>query len=66
VAAVAASQLIGQALPALPFIAVGVIGWLLLTNPRLRRLDRQEIVLSILVAALFIALMAGRWAVALV
>jgi len=65
-AALAISQVIGQAIPALPFIAVGVIGWLLLTNPRLRRLDRQEIVLSIIVAGIFIALIAGKYVLGLV
>ena len=60
-AALAISQAVGQAIPALPFIAVGVIGWLLLTNPRLRKLDSQEIVLSIVVAGIFIVLLAGKY-----
>jgi hypothetical protein len=60
-AALVFSNYVGHAIPALPFIAVGVIGWLLLTNPRLRRLDRQEIVLSFVVAAIFIALIAGKY-----
>ena len=55
-----------MAIPALPFIAAGVIGYLLIANPRVRRLDRQETVLSICVAALFIVLMAARYVNALV
>jgi len=59
--ALAVSQLLGRAIPALPFIAVGVVGYLALTNPRVRRLSRQEIVLSIGVVLVFAALIAGRW-----
>lgn len=59
--ALAVSQLVGAAIPALPFIAVGVVGYLVVVNPRVRRLSRQEIVLSIGVVLLFAALIAGRW-----
>ena len=53
--------LTGIALPALPFVALGTVGYLTLTEPRLRKLSRQEIVLTVIVAALFIALIAGKW-----
>jgi len=59
--ALVVSSALRLAIPALPFIAVGVIGYLLVTNPRLRRLERQEILLSVVVAAIFIGLMALRW-----
>jgi hypothetical protein len=62
VAALVISLLSGRVIPALPFIALGVVGWLWLTTPRLRRLDRQEVLLTIGVAALFGALMLGKWA----
>lgn len=64
--ALAVSQLTGTAIPALPFIAVGVVGWLALTNPRVRKLSRQEIVLSIAVVLIFGALIAARWVYAMV
>ena len=64
--ALAVSQLTGTAIPALPFIAVGVVGWLALTNPAVRRLSRQEIVLSIAVVLIFAALYAARWVYAVV
>ena len=59
--ALVTSGILGVAIPALPFIAVGVVGYLLVTNPRLRKVDRQEIVLSVIVAAVFIGLMAVRY-----
>ncbi len=59
--ALAASQILGLALPALVSIAFGTIIVLWFTEPRMRRIDRQEIVLTIGVAALFIALMAAKW-----
>lgn len=61
VAALATSLLSHRVIPALPFIALGVIGWLLISTPRLRRLDRQELLLTIGVAALFAMLMLARW-----
>jgi hypothetical protein len=59
--ALALAQLTGLTVPALPVICLGVIGTLLVREPRLRRLDRQEIVLSVGVVALFAALIAARW-----
>ncbi len=52
-AALAASQLSGMALPALPFIALGTVGWLWFAEPRVRKLGKQEILLSLLVVAVF-------------
>jgi len=62
IAALSVSLFSSRVIPALPFIALGVVGWLLLSTPRLRRLDRQEVLLTIGVAALFGALMLGKWA----
>jgi hypothetical protein len=59
--ALGASQVLGLALPALVSIAFGTIIVLWFTEPRMRRLDRQEIVLSFAVALLFLALMAVKW-----
>jgi hypothetical protein len=61
VAALTIAQMLGSVIPALPFIALGTVGFLILTESRMRRPDRQEIILSIAVAALFIALIAGKW-----
>jgi len=61
VAALTLSQMLGIPLPALPFIALGCIGWLWLAHPRIRKLDRQEVVLSLAVAAVFLALIAYRF-----
>ncbi len=61
IAALFASNLTGIALPALPFIALGTVGWLLLTQPRMRKLDRQETALSIGVIAVFSALLLVTW-----
>lgn len=61
IAALALSNFSRQALPALPVIALGVVGYLWLTTPRMRRLDRQEIVLSWAVGALFSALILSKW-----
>jgi hypothetical protein len=60
-AALLTTGITGVALPALPFVALGTVGYLTLTEPRLRKLSRQEITLTIIVAVLFIALIAGRW-----
>jgi hypothetical protein len=60
-AALAVSLLTQRMIPALPFIALGVVGWLLCSSPRLRRLDRQEALLSIGVSVLFGALLLGKW-----
>jgi hypothetical protein len=65
VAALALSQTLGVPLPALPFIALGCVGWLWLAHPRIRNLDRQEVLLSITVAAVFLALFAYRYVAAL-
>ena len=59
------SQAIQRPLPALPFIGLGTVGYLWLTEPRMRRLSRQEIVLSIVVALLFAALILGNWLLSL-
>jgi hypothetical protein len=48
-------------LPALPFIGLGTIGLLLLTDRRMRRLNKQEITLSIGVVVLFFALIAATY-----
>lgn len=61
IAALAISNTIEQAIPALPVIALGVVGYLWLTTPRLRQLDRQEVLLSWAVAALFGALICSKW-----
>jgi len=61
IVALAVSQFVGAAIPALPFIAVGVVGYLALAYPRIRRLDRQEVLLSFGVIVLFAALAAARW-----
>jgi hypothetical protein len=61
IAALMVSNMTGTALPALPFIALGTIGWLLLTQPRLRRLDKQEAALSVGVLAVFGALLVVKW-----
>jgi len=61
VLALLASNLTGIPLPALPFIALGTIGWLLLTQPRMRRLDKQETALSVGVVAIFAALLLVKW-----
>jgi len=61
IVALAVTQLVGHALPALPFIALGVVGYLALTNPRVRRLSRQEVLLSIAVPCLFGALLVVGW-----
>lgn len=60
-AALVLSTITGKALPALPLIALGVVGYLWLSTPRLRKLDRQEVLLSWVVAALFGALILGKW-----
>lgn len=62
VAALAVSQLSGQSLPALPFIGLGTVGILMLADQRFRKLDRLEIISSIVIAVLFAALTAGKWA----
>ena len=61
VLALAASQVFGLALPALVSIAFGTIIVLWFTEPRMRRIDRQEIMLSFGVAMLFMVLMAVKW-----
>ncbi|MCH7471889.1 hypothetical protein IIA79_02945 [bacterium] len=67
VAALATSQVLhnlnpsSTGVPALPFIALGAVGYLCLAEERMRRLDRQEVVLSILVAAVFSVLILGKW-----
>lgn len=60
-AALWVSTALHMPLPALPFIAIGTIAVLWLSQPRVRRLDRQEVVLSIGVVALFGALITGKY-----
>jgi hypothetical protein len=59
-AALGLAQATHLALPALPLICIGTLGLLALFEPRVRRLDRQEIVLSVGVILLFAALIAAR------
>jgi hypothetical protein len=63
-AALVLSSATGQALPALPVIALGVVGYLWVATPRIRKLDRQEIMLTWIVAALFSALILSKWLLA--
>jgi hypothetical protein len=60
-AAVLVTSFTGVALPALPFVALGTVGYLMLTEPRLRKFSRQEIMLTAIVTALFLALIGGKW-----
>jgi hypothetical protein len=62
-AAILISNTVQQAVPALPVIALGVVGYLWITNPRVRQLDRQEILLSWGVGALFAALICSKWVI---
>jgi hypothetical protein len=62
-AALVISNTIQEAIPALPVIALGVVGYLWLSNPRMRQLDRQEILLSWGVGALFGALICSKWVI---
>lgn len=64
IVALAASQVFNLALPALVSIAFGTIFVLWFREPRMRNIDRQEVMLTFAVAALFIALMAGKWLMA--
>ena len=57
----AASLIFSLALPALVSIAFGTLIVLWFTEPRMRAIDRQEILLSFAVAGLFMALMAAKW-----
>ncbi|MEZ5339720.1 MAG: hypothetical protein R3F46_15845 [bacterium] len=59
--ALAASLIFSLALPALVSIAFGTLIVLWFTEPRMRAIDRQEILLSFAVAGLFMALMAAKW-----
>jgi hypothetical protein len=69
IAALASSALLAQygppifarGIPALPFIALGTVGYLWLTQPRMRRLDRQERMMTLIVSALFGALLLASW-----
>jgi len=54
------AQFLHLALPALPLICLGTLGITALFEPRLRKLDRQEVVLSAGVFMLFTALIAAR------
>lgn len=64
--ALTVSNLLGMAIPALPFIAVGVVGYLAVVNPKVRRLSRYELVLSVAIVLIFAALIAARWVYALI
>jgi hypothetical protein len=55
-AALVTAALLNKPLPALPFIGLGTVGLLLLTDRRMRRLNKQEIGLSIGVVVLFFML----------
>jgi hypothetical protein len=59
------TNVLGMALPALPFIAIGTIAVLFLAVPRVRQLDRQEVVLSFGVVGVFGALITGKYLTAL-
>jgi hypothetical protein len=61
IAALAIAQSSGIPIPALPVICLGTIGALLIAEPRMRRLDKQETVASAAVFVLFSALIAARW-----
>jgi hypothetical protein len=61
IAALLISNATQQAIPALPVIALGVVGYLWFSTPRMRKLDRQEILLTWAVGALFAALILGKW-----
>jgi hypothetical protein len=58
--ALALAQATGVALPALPLICLGTLCVLMVFEPRMRRLDRQEIVLTVGVVLVFAALIAAR------
>jgi hypothetical protein len=60
-AALLLSNTLNMPLPALPFIAIGTISVLWLSVPRLRQLDRQEVVLSVAVIGVFGALITGKY-----
>lgn len=60
-AALALAQATGIPIPALPVICLGTIGALMVIEPRMRKLDRQEIIASVGVFGLFAALIAARW-----
>lgn len=55
--ALCAALVLNKPLPALPFIGIGTIGLLLITEPRMRRLNRMEIVCSIVGAGVFLVLL---------
>jgi hypothetical protein len=59
--ALVATTVLGIPLPALPFIALGTISVLWLCLPRIRKLDRQEVVLSFAVVGVFGALITGKY-----
>lgn len=59
--ALAASMVFGIALPALVSIAFGTIIVLVIAEPRMRRIDRQELMLTFAVVGLFLGLMAIKW-----
>ncbi len=64
-AALGLAQVFSVSMPALPFIALGTVGYLWFAYPRIRKLDRQEKMLSVVVFAVFLALMAYRWLAAM-
>jgi hypothetical protein len=64
-AALGLSTALEMPLPALPFIAIGTLSVLWLSQPRVRRMDRQEVVLSFAVIAIFGALITGKYLSAL-
>jgi hypothetical protein len=62
-AAMTVAQLTQMPIPALPLICIGMLSAFAISDARLRRLDRQEILLSIGVVLLFGALLAAKWIV---
>lgn len=58
------SNATSQAIPALPIIAAGTVGYLWVSDARVRKIDRQEAFLSIAVAAFFGSLMLAKWLMA--
>lgn len=60
-AALGVAATLNMGVPALPFIAVGTISVLWLSQPRIRRLDRQERVLSVAVVAIFVGLIVATY-----
>jgi hypothetical protein len=65
-AALWTAELLRMPVPGLPFIAIGTISVLWLSQPRMRKLDRQERVLSVAVVAIFVGLIVATYLRALI